>query len=196
MEKNVWFQYSPGEINEKIRYWADRWQELIDNFNINSYGLRLSSPHLLVRAISEEIEYNSLRNAETRALFKDELSRVLKQDSVVRDAHVVEFVALIKNFETATLLYLDTVCAAILPFFGSGDYFRASLGRLIAILKTDVWSPQDAQEIGRLSNVLIVEFLLNRYHAKTIRTFPQVLFSQISILPNDHPMTEFPHKVE
>jgi len=196
VEKNVWFQYSPGEINEKIRYWADRWQELVDNFNVNSYGLRLSSPHLLIRAISEEIEYNSLRNAETRALFKDELSRVLKQDPVVKTAHVVEFVALIKNFETAPLLYLDTLCAGVLPFFASGDYFRGSLKHLVSILKTDVWAPEDAQEIGHLSNVLIVEFLLNGYHVETIRTFPPALFNQISILPNGHPVTEFPHNVD
>src|SRR4029450_7018590 len=109
-------------------------QEVIDNCNINSYGLRLSSPHLLICAISEEIEYNSLRNAETRALFKDELSRVLKQDPVVKNAPLVEFIALIKHFETAPLLYLDTVCAAVLPFFTSGDYFRDSLKRLFPVV--------------------------------------------------------------
>ena len=195
MEKNVWFHYAPGEINQKIRYWVDRWQELIDNSNINSYGLRLSSPHLLIRAISEEIEYNSLRNAETRALFKDELSRVLKQDPVVKNAHLVEFVALINHFETAPLLYLDTVCAAVLPFFTSGNYFRDSLKRLISILKTDAWAAEDPKEIGRLSNAIIVEFLLNRYNVETIRTFPAALFSQLRSLPNGHSVTEFPHNV-
>ena len=196
MEKNIWQQYPPEEINEKIRYWADRWQELIDNFNVNSYGLRLSSPHLLIRAISEEIEYNSLRNAETRSLFKDELSRVLKQDVVVKDAHMVEFATLIKNLETSPLLYLDTVCGSVLPFFASGNYFRGSLNRLITVLMLDTWQQGDAQEIGRLSNVLIVEFLLNRYHLRTVRMFPVALFSQITILSNGAINTDFPHNVD
>ena len=27
--------YAEEEINGKIRYWVDSWQELIDNFNVN-----------------------------------------------------------------------------------------------------------------------------------------------------------------
>src|SRR4051812_3109908 len=115
MEKKVWYEHREGEINEKIRYWVDRWQELIENFNLNSYGLQLSSPHLLIKGIWDEIRDNDLRSAETRKVFKAELSRVLREDLIVQERWKVEFANLIKQFDKSDLLYLSTICGIILP---------------------------------------------------------------------------------
>lgn len=196
VERNVWLEYGREEISEKIRYWVDRWEELFDNFNVNSYGLKLSSPHLLVRAISDEIEHNDLRNKETRRIFKTELGRALKTDPVVGELLKVEFVALIKNLDSSALLYLNTVCGTILPFFASGDYFRRSVSALIAILTDPEWHVPDRDEIARLSNVLSVEFLLHNYHSETVRGIPVALFSQLNFAANGSPATDFPHNVD
>jgi hypothetical protein len=43
MERNLWKDYSAGDVNEKIQYWVDLWEELIDNFTKNEYGLELKT---------------------------------------------------------------------------------------------------------------------------------------------------------
>ncbi|HEX7517282.1 MAG TPA: hypothetical protein VF345_08345 [Chthoniobacterales bacterium] len=196
VEKDVWLQWAPAETNEKVRYWVDRWQELVDNFNVNSYWLRLSSPHLLVLAIADEIEHNDLRNVETRKVFQKELGRILRDDLVVRNALTVEFGALIKNFDKPALLHLNTLCASVQPFFTSGDYFVQSVARLIAILLNDTWSQNDPVEIGRLSNSLIIEFLQASYHITTIRSIPAALFDKLRFRPDGSPDTRFLHSVD
>ena len=123
------------------------------------------------------------------------MSRVLKEDLVVAGDHAVEVIALIKNLEKGALLYLDTICTTLLPFFTSGAYFDASLKRLVSILEVRVWHSAEEHEITRLANVLIVEFLLGRYHLNTIRKFPAALFDKIKILPNGYPSTDYPHNV-
>jgi hypothetical protein len=196
VERNIWLEYPSDEVNEKIRYWVDRWEELFDNFNVNSYGLKLSSPHLLIRAISDEIEHNDLRNLETRRIFKMELGRALKNDPVIRESLNVEFATLIKNLDSPILLYLNTVCATILPFFSSGDYFRRSVSALVAILSDSDWHVSDRDEIARLSNLLSVEFLLHNYHTETVRGIPVALFSRLKVTANGSPETDFPHNVD
>jgi hypothetical protein len=44
MERLLWKNYPPGEINEKIEYWVDLWDDLITHFTKTHYGLELVNP--------------------------------------------------------------------------------------------------------------------------------------------------------
>src|SRR6266536_2224746 len=196
MERNVWANFPAGEIPEKIIYWVDRWEELIENFTDNSYGLNLLTPHTLLHAVSDEIANYRLRNKEMRRVFKAEFGRLLKHDPVIKTALSVEFAALQRNLESVDLGYLMELSARALEFFTEGSYFEASHERLMQVLLAAGWNASDDTEIGRLSNALIVEFLLRGYHLKTIKNMAKSLFSQLQMLGGEQPYTEFPHDVD
>src|SRR5205814_5530055 len=63
--KNVWAHFNKGEIRENAFYWIDRWQELIEFFTRNSHGLKLATPHLLVRAVLDEIGFSKSSRQST-----------------------------------------------------------------------------------------------------------------------------------
>ena len=56
MKPFLWDGYTITEVNEKIRYWVDVWETLIDERDDLLSGLDLSNPHLVVREIADEIE--------------------------------------------------------------------------------------------------------------------------------------------
>ena len=51
MDMLLWDTYQANEINEKIKYWVDLWEDMISNFNKNRYGLTLINPHLILRYV-------------------------------------------------------------------------------------------------------------------------------------------------
>jgi Apea-like HEPN len=196
VERSIWQKWQGDSLNPKILYWVDQWQELIDNFNVNSYGLRLSSPHLLILAIADEIEHNALRNSETRRVFKTELSRSLKDDLVVKESLGIEFAVILKHLETDTLLHLRTLCASVAPFFTKGEYFEQCVKRLANVLQEPIWAENDSYELGRLSNVLVIELLQANYHLSTIRMLPVQLFDKVDVDPEGRTRTMFPHGID
>lgn len=54
---------STGEINEKIEYWIDVWNDLITHFTKTHYGLELANPHVALIVLIDEIEHNELVTA-------------------------------------------------------------------------------------------------------------------------------------
>src|ERR1035441_9722164 len=66
MERHIWKKYGTGEVNDKIIYWVDLWDDLVDHFTKDHYGLELDNPHVLLLVLVDEIEYDELRNEEVR----------------------------------------------------------------------------------------------------------------------------------
>jgi len=83
METQIWTKYATDEVNDKIKYWVDLWEDLIDNFGQNPYGLDLISPHVLLRLVVDEVDDHELRNEQMRQLFLARLSEAAKSDVVL-----------------------------------------------------------------------------------------------------------------
>jgi hypothetical protein len=84
MDMLLWDTYQANEINEKIKYWVDLWEDLISNFNKNRYGLTLINPHLILRDIIDEIEDNKLKNKENKKYYNKQLNHIIKSNLVTR----------------------------------------------------------------------------------------------------------------
>src|SRR4051794_7199515 len=123
MELKLWAGSHEGEINEKIRYWVDVWDELIDHFTKTHYGLELANPHVSLIVLIDEIEHNELRNKETRRYLLEAIGNCLKNDPVVSRSLSVEFGLILRGFTDKSLFYLLQSAKAILPFFQRGTYF-------------------------------------------------------------------------
>ena len=67
----------------KIEYFKDLWNNLIDNFLDKSFGLNLYNPHTLVEDIITEIEENSFKNLDNRKYFYDKLNEYFNSDFVI-----------------------------------------------------------------------------------------------------------------
>ncbi len=110
MDREIWDSYRPGVINDKIKYWVDLWQDLIDNFNKTSYGLKLANPHLLLTEIMDEIEFNEFKNKENRNYYFIQLNAFIKNDPVIKKDFRGEFELLRKIFNQDRNLYILQVC--------------------------------------------------------------------------------------
>ena len=82
----LWDSYEEGEINDKIKYWVDLWEDLIENFNNDSYGLNLVNPHLILMDIIDEIKFNRLKNSKNKEYFLKTLGVMLKSDPVIKNS--------------------------------------------------------------------------------------------------------------
>ncbi|HWV99783.1 MAG TPA: hypothetical protein VNZ64_08845 [Candidatus Acidoferrum sp.] len=190
MERLLWNNYPPGEINQKVEYWVDVWDDLIEHFTKSHYGLELVDPHLILMVLIDEIEHNELRNKETRRYLLETVARFLKDDPVVRHNLSVEFSLILSGFNNQPLFYLLHSTKAALPFFRDGRYFCKTYGLLRKILGEPNWPAEDETEIELIAGSLIVELLLKGYTLNTVRSMPRNIFCSVSRKPNAFP-TEF-----
>ncbi|MFP5265133.1 MAG: hypothetical protein ACLGJB_24860 [Blastocatellia bacterium] len=186
-----WDAYSPGEINDKIQYWVDIWEDLIDNFNNRLYGLDLINPQVLIEEIIDEINFNDLRNNENKGYFRRKLASIISRDPILKPQSYSELFQLKDEFDKASNLYLLQLCQVILDTIRSGKYFAEAYSLLISILQDPNWREKDQGEIAALSQHIIVELLLKGYSLKTIRDIPRNSFDKYAEI-NGRINTAFP----
>lgn len=174
----VWDSYGPGEVNEKIQYWVDLWEDLIANFNERLYGLDLINPQLIITEIIDEIRSTHFQNKEGKSYFKERLSELVGQDPILKGRSSSDFVLLLKEFNTGTNLYLLQLAKVVLGLLQNGQYFDAASNHLRAILRNPPWEENDEQTIAILTQHLIVELLLRGYSLDTIQSLPRNLFDK------------------
>jgi hypothetical protein len=199
MDFFIWEKYKKNEINEKIIYFVEVWEELISYFNKNSYGLDLISPHLNILDIIDEIESNHLENKENKKYFYRQINQILKNDSVINTIYESEFKLIRRVFNTNRSFYLLQLCKRFLEKFKKGDYFIESFKRLKKIILSKEWNENDEEKIFYFNQVLIIEFLLKGYSLDTIESLPRNLFDKYSvqkIKKNEIIFTNFPHGVK
>jgi len=195
METQIWTEYGKTEVNEKIRFWVDVWEDLIDYFGQNVYGLDLLSPHVLLRLLVDEVKDNELRNEEMRHLLLDRLSDAAKNDNIIKAHLASEFALICAELNSSNLFYLLQACQNALSFFEDGRYFRASHSKLIDVLSQDNWNPGEDDSIRSTANNLIVELLLKGFGLESIRKMPRSLFSNYKEIQT-YISTDFPHEIE
>ena len=169
METFIWENYNKDEVNDKIKYWVDLWEDLISYFNVNSYGLKLINPQLILLDTIDEIESNQfVKNKENKKYFYEKISQILEVDEVRR------------NFDSNRILFLSQLCKKALSIFRSGEYFEKSFQELKKIMLEKNWNANDERKIYYLSQVLIIELLLRGYNLEEIKDFPKSIFDKYS----------------
>src|ERR1035437_7741511 len=187
MERLLWKNYPAGLINEKIEFWVDMWDDLIDHFTKTHYGLELVNPHVVLIVLIDEIEHNELRNKETRQYLLESIAHFLNNDPVVKQHLRAEFSLLLNGFNNQPHFYLLQSAKAVLPFFRDGKYFFETYSKLRQILADPNWQPKEEKNIETIANSLIVELLLKGYSLKSIREMPRNLFDDVSRSGNKFP---------
>lgn len=184
-----------NNIEIKIKFWNELWEDLIDNFLKKSYGLTLYSPHILIEDIIVEIEENQFRNKENRKYFYAKLSEFLDNDLVIRKHLKSEFSLLRKDFNSDKTNYILSLSKKINESFKRGIYFKKTLAFTEKILLED--SELDIEFVNQInyySQSLIVELIRKSYDLEDIKKFITNIFDQY-YYQGGSIITNFPHDV-
>lgn len=200
MELSIWKKYKKKEINEKIKYWVDIWEDLITNFNNNSFGFTLISPQLIISDIIDEIEFNQLKNKKIKKYFLYQINEIIKNDETIKKYFIIEFKLIIKYLNNGNSFLISQVCKKIFEIFKNGKYFYKTYQILKKILMNNKWENGEEEKIRYFSQVLIIEFLLKGYSLDTIKNFPNNIFDKYTLHNLDSNIqiinTKFPHGIE
>lgn len=179
----LWDSYEEGEINNKIKYWVDLWEDLIENFDNDSYGLNLVNPNLLLMDIIDEIRFNRLKNSGNKFFFLTKMGKMLKSDPIIKKFFKSDFTLIIKKLNSnRPPEYLLQLCEDISELFKEGLYFNQSCDFLKDLLINSTWNQEDEENISLISQNLIVEFILIGYSLNSIKNLPSNLFDKYSTI--------------
>lgn len=192
MDMYIWDAYGQEEVNDKIKYWVDLWEDLIENFNKKFYGLNLVNPQLLIKDVIDEIHSNAFHNKENRKYFYKQLNWFLNHDPALKKCFSTDFTLIRREFNSGKNFYLLQICQTVQEIFSGGKYFEESYNILKQILQNPVWEVNDEENISIITQHLIIELLLKGYSLKTIHSFPRRLFDKYPFR-GDSLITEYPH---
>lgn len=182
MQMFLWDSYEEVEINDKTKYWVDLWEDFIENFDNDSYGLSLINPHLLLKDLIDEIRFNRLKNPKIKTYFTEKLGLMLDSDPIIQNFFKNDFILISKELKNNRPKYFIELCESILKVFQNGVYFRNCSDKLKEILINSTWDDNDEEIISLISQNLIVEFILHGYSLNSIKDIPSNLFDKYTII--------------
>ncbi len=192
----LWDSYEEGEINNKIKYWVDLWEDLIENFDNDSYGLNLVNPNLLLMDIIDEIRFNRLRNSGNKNFFITKMGKMLSSDPIIKNFFKSDFTLIIKELQlNHPPEYILQLCEDISELFKENLYFNQSCYFLKDLLINSTWNQEDEENISLISQNLIVEFILIGYSLNTVKNLPSNLFDKYTTIGDEDDellITKFP----
>ncbi|MFY9224225.1 MAG: hypothetical protein WAQ98_16255 [Blastocatellia bacterium] len=187
--------YPPNTISEKIQYWGELWEDLVENFEKGFFGLKLNSPHLLILDIIEEFSYQGTINKDNKNLLQCEVDRLIKVDPVIQNEFKADFQLIRKYMGSGEHFLLVHCCKDILKNFTSGMYFKALFGYLRELLKIDTISPDEEESLKLINQHMIVDFMIKGFHLNTIKDIPSKLFDKYRII-GAYVSTSYPHNTD
>lgn len=200
MKPFLWTSYGESEVTEKIKYWVDLWEEVIEDFSKTIYDRELINPHLLLINLLDEIKFNGLERPGNNKYFLNKLNFYIDNDEVVKELFNTDFVLLRNELSQASRRheYFILLCEQIMKSFQDGTYFKESCKLLSKIILNPKWEDSDEEDILLISQNLIIELILVGYSIETIITIPRSLFDKYKIIGNngDFIQTEYPASVD
>ena len=185
-----------NNIEQKVKFWSELWEDLIRNFLKKSYGLTLYSPRVLIEDVIVEIEENQFKNKENRKYFYTKLSEYLENDEVIKKHLKSEFSLLRKNFNSKRTNYILALCKEINSSFKKGIYFKKTLELTEKlILEDSELNITFVNQINNYSQSLIVELIRKSYDLEDIKSFIKHIFDDYHFQGNSL-ITYFPHNID
>lgn len=184
-----------NNIEIKIKFWRELWEDLIDNFLKKSFGLTLYNPHILIDEIISEIEDNSFKNVDNKKFFYSKISHYVEHDDVIIKRLNSPFKILRKIFNSERINYILETSKEIKELFQNGLYFDCSLELIIDLLDSDEEITSNfVDKINYLTQGIIVEFIKKSYDIEDIKKLPSYIFDDYSFHNGDL-NTNFPHDI-
>jgi hypothetical protein len=186
-----------NNIEIKVQFWKDSWEDLIDDFLKKSFGLRLNNPHLLIDDIITEIEENGFKNLDNKKYYYSILSEYLINDPVINKRLKSKFKILRKVFNSDRTSYILESCKEIKELFQNGLYFENSLDLITDLLTSDEAISIDfVKSLNYLSQGIIVELIKKTYDLEDIKKFVTNIFDNYSFVKENILTTKFPHEID
>ncbi|MBN73814.1 MAG: hypothetical protein CME32_31545 [Gimesia sp.] len=188
MNPALWDSYRTDEINDKIRYWVDLWESMIDSLEDpwSVINFDLMNPHLLIRHIIDEIVFNTFQNADNRTFFKRQLEFFSEHDPATNKLFASDLALIRREFGGNRLAYLVQLCQIVDQAYSKREYLSELYVSMRSILSTEAWTESDPESIRVISQCMIVELLLLGYSLDSIKHFPQNIFDRSTGLYFNH----------
>ena len=125
MDMYLWDNYALSEINDKLRYWVDLWDDMCEGYRLNLRS-DFSNPRSTLVDIVDELSLNRINNHDNRKLFTEKIGEYLRQPCPVSKEFRSDFVLLIKSFQAKKgEIFIIELCKIILRLFEKGLYLDA-----------------------------------------------------------------------
>ena len=193
MNPFLWDKYTATEVNEKIRYWVDLWESLIDRLSDPSFGLVFMNSHLLVRHLIDEIVFNNFQNADNRAFFQRQLDLFLQTDPATKKLFSTDMALIRREFGGTRFEYLLQLCRTVDHAYSHSPYLDELYSSLRTVFSSPTWQAGDDAAIRILCQCMIVELNLKGYSLETIKQLPQSIFDKTTGVTF---LTRFPSSVK
>lgn len=189
MNPFLWDKYTTTEVNDKIRYWVDLWESLIDKIGDPSLGLVFMNPHLLVRHIIDEVVFNNFQNPDNRAFFQKQLEHFVEADPATKKLFAADLALIRREFGGTRFGYLLKLCRTVDISYSHSPYLDELFRSLRTIFSNATWQPGDEDAIRTICQCMIVELTLAGYSLDTIKRFPESVFDKTTgfIFNNRYP---------
>lgn len=179
-----------NNIEKKLKYWIQIWNELINNFNKNSFGLKFENVHTIIEELLEEIEFNHLQNTLNKKFFIEKLGKILKEDIVIKNNFNLEIKNLIENLNSDKNEYINVICINIdRNIFKSKKYISLLLKNIKEIIINE--DEKNYNDIKNLTKSIIIEFIMLKYNTDYIKLIIQNIFDTY-IEYDGHVVTNLP----
>jgi hypothetical protein len=178
MYQNIWDGYNPADVSEKLRYWVDIWEYLVENLTKAENENIYTNPHLLIKEIADEVLFNNFQNKENRSYFKRQLEFFLGKDRVSGSLYKTDLSILHNAIQSPRIKHILYLCRTLDDAYSKGKYIKNLFDAIQANINTPQWEKGDEETIKLLCQLLIVELMIMGYHLDTIKRFPEYAFKK------------------
>jgi hypothetical protein len=176
MYQNIWDGYNPSDVSEKIRYWVDIWEYLIENLAKAENENLFTNPHLLIKEIIDEVLFNNFQNKDNREYFKRQIEFFLEKDKVSADLYKTDLRILHNAFQPPRTKHILCLCRNLDDAYSKGKYTKDIFDAIQSNINRPKWEKGDEEAIKFLCQLLIGELMIMGYHLDTIKRFPEYAF--------------------
>jgi hypothetical protein len=186
-------------IESRLRNWRDIWEDQVASFNVNSRGLELRGPQVILLYLFDELRLGGLRNKANRAFICEELRYYIDSDEMLsKSGLVILFKRILEEIreisktpdKIVVSAQLIELCDQSTTEFLRGKYFDALLAELVWWI-TDLSKDYRPAKIAVLTRNAIVAMMFQGFALKTIGEIPSRLLDNVTQI-NDYVFTRFP----
>lgn len=198
MNQYLWEKFSNEDINDRIKYWADKWIDIcnkLDGKSIEKSDYYFT--HLTLLELRKVILENEFSKKELIVLYIERLGICQKEDPVINASFKHEFNNIISQLEKRQdpIFFVQSL-NYLIEKFEYGIYFELCLTQIIDVLLEE--EDNNSHElIKKLSIAIIGEFFIREFSVNTIKKIPQIIFSKYDSNDRIHASsTLFPHDIK
>lgn len=195
MDMYVWDNFNSDQLNEKIIFFYDLWEEICDEIDNPQFDFDFSTLHILVIELLDEIDFNKLKKKENKFYYRDCIGKIYGNDKSIKGKLKYQLQILLKELESPRLDFIKYLLIDIKDEIEKGSLFNESFHILKDSLLNSNTINECIEDIKYYTKIIIIEFLLKGYALKTTKEIIKNIFSTYNIHNKDTIITNYPHSV-